>query len=138
MTKNICPRLSKHSPDIFVQCLIPEPCNEAKVGGHWEISAPQTFLIKEGLLRLSCLISFDIITLDLWTKIAPHWMETIGKSLKNSFLKISFFLLSVEHYPKENLQELSSIFCKIFDPDMSPLAFEAEEMYRLDRICKSP
>ena len=31
---------------------------------------------------------------------------------------------------KENLHELSSIFCKIFDPDMSPLAFESEEMYR--------
>ena len=76
-------RLSNHSPDLFVQCLIPEPCNEAKVGGHWEISAPQTFLIKEGLLRLSCLISFDIITLDLWTKIAPHWMETIGNIFIN-------------------------------------------------------
>ena len=36
----------------------------------------------------------------------------------------------VEHYPRENLHELSSIFCKIFDPDMSPLAFELEEMYR--------
>ena len=39
-------KLSQHSPEIFVQCLIPEPCNEAKVGGHWEISAPYTFLIK--------------------------------------------------------------------------------------------
>ena len=36
----------------------------------------------------------------------------------------------MEHYPRENLHELSSIFCKIFDPDMSPLAFELEEMYR--------
>ena len=72
--------LSQHSPEIFVQCLIPEPCNLAKVGGHWEINAPQTFLIKEGLLRLSCLLSFDIITLELWTEIAPHWMITIGKN----------------------------------------------------------
>lgn len=71
-------RLSSHSPQIFVQCLIPEPENEAKVGGHWEISAPDCFLIKEGLTRLSCLLSFDIITVDLWTEIAPHWMNTIG------------------------------------------------------------
>ena len=35
----------------------------------------------------------------------------------------------MDHYPRENLHELSSIFCKIFDPDMSPLAFELEEMY---------
>ena len=27
---------------------------------------------------MSCLLSFDIITLDLWTEIAPHWMNTIG------------------------------------------------------------
>ena len=25
--------------------------------------------------------------------------------------------------------ELKSIFCKIFDPDMSPLGFDAREMY---------
>ena len=48
------------------------------MGGHWEVAAPQTTLIKEGLVRLSCLLSFDIITLDLWTQIAPHWMVTIG------------------------------------------------------------
>ena len=70
--------LSSHSPQIFVQCLIPEPEAEAKVGGHWEISGPETALIKEGLTRLSCLLSFDIITVDLWTDIAPHWMNTIG------------------------------------------------------------
>ena len=105
--------LYRLSPDIFVQCLIPEPCHEARVGGHWEISAPETFSIKEGLTRLSCLLSFDIITLDLWTQIAPHWMMTI-----------------VEHFSKENIKELSGIFCKIFDPDMSPLAFELDEMYR--------
>ena len=51
---------------------------EARVGGHWEVAAPQTIVIKEGLVRLSCLLSFDIITLDLWTQIAPHWMITIG------------------------------------------------------------
>ena len=45
-------------------------------------------------------------------------------------LMIDMRLFSVHHYPKENLQELSSIFCKIFDPDMSPLAFELEDMYK--------
>ena len=99
------------------------------MGGHWEVAAPQTTLIKEGLVRLSCLLSFDIITLDLWTQIAPHWMVTIGGYLKK-ILSIDMRLFSVHHYPKENLQELSSIFCKIFDPDMSPLAFELEDMYK--------
>ena len=74
-----------HSPHLFVQCLIPQPKKEAKVGGHWEVSAPSTVVIKEGLTRLSCLLSFDIITLGLWTEIAPHWIETI-----------------VQHYPRYN------------------------------------
>ena len=42
----------------------------------WKLSFD--FIVKEGLLRLSCLLPFDIITLDLWTQIAPHWMITIG------------------------------------------------------------
>ena len=56
------------------------------------------------------------------------------------FIIIVIFYIShhilVDHYPKENLHELSSIFCKIFDPDMSPLAFESEEMYRLEKLNK--
>ena len=104
--------LFKHSPELFVQCLIPHPKREAQVGGHWEVSVPDTVVIKEGLTRLFCLLSFDIITLGLWTEIAPHWIETI-----------------VQHYPQDQLGELSSIFCKIFDPDMSPLGFELKDMY---------
>ena len=47
-------------------------------------------VIKEGLTKLSCLLSFDIITLELWTQIAPHWLDTI-----------------VESYPRDQLAELS-------------------------------
>ena len=47
-------------------------------------------MIKEGLTKLSCLLSFDIITLELWTQIAPHWLDTI-----------------VESYPRDQLAELS-------------------------------
>ena len=103
-------RLSQRSPEIFVQCLIPRPESGARVGGHWEIRAPDTVVrhnillskyidscwlfllqvIKEGLTKLSCLLSFDIITLELWTQIAPHWLDTI-----------------VESYPRDQLAELS-------------------------------
>lgn len=105
-------KLFLHSPGLFVQCLIPQPKREAQVGGYWEVAAPHTVIIKEGLIRLSCLLAFDIITLDLWTEIAPHWIETI-----------------VQHYPRDQLGELASIFCKIFDPDMSPLGFDLNDMY---------
>ena len=32
-------------------------------------------------------------------------------------------------HPRDQLGELASLFCKIFDPDMSPLGFELDEMY---------
>jgi hypothetical protein len=31
--------------------------------------------------------------------------------------------------PQDSLSELGSVFCKIFDPDMSPLGFELDQMY---------
>ena len=70
------PNVSPHCEHrrTWLTCVV----QDARVGGHWEVAAPQTSLIKEGLVRLSCLLSFDIITLDLWTQIAPHWMVTIG------------------------------------------------------------
>jgi hypothetical protein len=30
---------------------------------------------------------------------------------------------------QDSLSELGSVFCKIFDPDMSPLGFELDQMY---------
>ena len=41
-----------------------------------------------------------------------HWMEAIHKEVK-----------------RDEIHELKSIFCKTFDPDMSPLGFDAKEMY---------
>ncbi|XP_023340707.1 protein unc-79 homolog [Eurytemora carolleeae] len=105
--------LATNHHQVFVQCLIPEPEDIAKVGGHWEIIAPETYHIKEGLARLFCLVSFDIITLNLWEEIAPRWMDAIQK-----------------HFLKESLPEIGSIFCRIFDPDMSPLGFQLEQMYQ--------
>ena len=32
--------------------------------------------------------------------------------------------------PRDELPELRSVFVKIFDPDMSPLGFDATEMYQ--------
>ena len=44
-------RLSQRSPEIFVQCLIPRPESGARVGGHWEIRAPDTVVRHPILLR---------------------------------------------------------------------------------------
>ena len=42
-----------------------------------------------------------------------HWMEAISMEV-----------------PRDELPELRSVFVKIFDPDMSPLGFDATEMYQ--------
>ena len=69
--------------------------------------------IKEGLVRFFCLIPFDVITLEVWNKAMAHWMEAINQEVS-----------------RDALQELQTVFCKIFDPDMSPLGFDAKEMYQ--------
>ena len=64
-------------PDVFVQCVLPNPPDYAKVGGHWEILASRTDHIKEGLVRFFCLIPYDVITLQVWNQAMIHWMEAI-------------------------------------------------------------
>ena len=72
-----------------------------------------------GLVRFFCLIPYDVITLEVWNKAMCHWMEAINMEV-----------------PRDELPELRSVFVKIFDPDMSPLGFDAREMYQFisDRL----
>ena len=99
--------------EIFVNCLLPNPPDYAKVGGHWDVITTRTNHIKEGLVRFFCLVPFDVITLEMWNKAMAYWMEAINQEV-----------------PREGLPELQTVFCKIFDPDMSPLGFDAKEMYQ--------
>ncbi len=71
--------VSLFSLDVFVQCVLPNPPDYAKVGGHWEILASRTDHIKEGLVRFFCLIPYDVITLQVWNQAMSHWMEAINQ-----------------------------------------------------------
>ena len=42
----------KSHPDVFVACLLPNPPDYAKVGGHWDVLATITDHIKEGTVFL--------------------------------------------------------------------------------------
>lgn len=55
----------------------------------------------------------QVISLEVWNKAMSHWMQAINQEV-----------------PKDELVELQTVFCKIFDPDMSPLGFDAKEMYQ--------
>ena len=59
------------------------------------------------------LLSLQVISLEVWNKAMSHWMQAINQEV-----------------PKDELVELQTVFCKIFDPDMSPLGFDAKEMYQ--------
>ena len=88
-----------------------------------DVITTRTNHIKEGLVRFFCLVPYDVITLEVWKKAMSHWMEAINQEV-----------------PKEELVELQTVFCKIFDPDMSPLGFDAKEMYQFisERFHHSP
>lgn len=103
----------KSHPDVFVSCMLPNPPDYAKIGGHWDQLLPKIDHIKEGLVRFFCLVPYDLVTLEVWEKVMSHWMEAINKEAK-----------------REELPELKGVFSKIFDPDMSPLGFDAKEMYQ--------
>ena len=92
---------------------LPNPPDYAKIGGHWDVILPRIDHIREGLVRFFSLIPYDIITLEVWNKVMSHWMEAINVEVA-----------------RDELPELRSVFVKIFDPDMSPLGFDAKEMYQ--------
>ena len=119
----------KSHGDVFVACMLPNPPDYAKVGGHWDVVLSRyddphhrlprnqfVYLIsyridhiKEGLVRFFSLIPYDIITLEVWNKVMSHWMEAINVEVS-----------------RDDLPELRKDFVKIFDPDMSPLGFDAK------------
>ncbi|XP_066589783.1 protein unc-79 homolog [Prorops nasuta] len=114
-TEYVCGWLSKVMKthyEVFISCLLPHPADYVRVGGHWETLASRTSHLKDGLNRLFCLVPYEIITTDVWDYVMPHWMEAM-----------------VNDVPEHELHELKIILCKILDPDMSPLGFDAKKMY---------
>ena len=89
-------KVYKSHPDVFMTCLLPNPPDYAKVGGHWDVLTTRTVHIKEGLARLFCLVPYDVITLEVWNNVMPHWMEAIHCVV-----------------PRDELGELKSVFCKV-------------------------
>nr|XP_045612898.1 protein unc-79 homolog isoform X4 [Procambarus clarkii] len=99
--------------EVFVACLMPHPVEYARVGGHWDTLATRTDHIKEGFNRLFCLVPYELITVQVWDRVMPHWMEAIHNEI-----------------PEEELPELKITLSKLLDSDMSPLGFDATQMYK--------
>ncbi|KAF5283433.1 hypothetical protein FQA39_LY04809 [Lamprigera yunnana] len=118
--ENVCGWLkdiSKSHYKLFISCLLPHPPEYARIGGHWDTLASRTSHLKDGLNRLFCLVPYEVITQEIWDYVMPHWMEAI-----------------VNDVPEKELTELKIILNKILDVDMSPLGFNAWEMYHFVAI----
>ncbi|XP_050714372.1 protein unc-79 homolog isoform X4 [Eriocheir sinensis] len=99
--------------EVFVGCLMPHPVEHARVGGHWDALATRTDHIKEGFNRLFCLVTHELVSLQVWDRVMPHWMEAIHNEI-----------------PEEERDELKITLNKLLDSDMSPLGFDAPQMYQ--------
>ncbi|XP_074099660.1 UNC-79 domain-containing protein isoform X1 [Cotesia typhae] len=124
-TEYVCGWLSdimKTHYTVFISCLLPHPADYVRVGGHWETLASRTSHLKDGLNRLFCLVPYEVITPEVWDYVMPHWMEAM-----------------VNDVPENELHELKIILCKILDPEMSPLGFNAKKMYNFvaKRFCNT-
>jgi hypothetical protein len=69
--------------DVLIDCLLPWPPAPARVGGSWDTHSPRAVHIKEGFNRLFGLVPYEIITVDLWNHVIPHWLEAIVTSVPN-------------------------------------------------------
>ncbi|XP_035227755.1 protein unc-79 homolog isoform X3 [Stegodyphus dumicola] len=105
--------VAKSRFEVFVSCLLPHPVDYAKVGGHWESWPSYPVQIKEGFKRLLCLVPYDIITLEIWEYIMPYWMD----AFRHEAIEAEF-------------TELKILLSKILDPDLSPLGFNTNDMYK--------
>lgn len=104
--------IAKSHFDVFVSCLLPHPPNFARVGGHWDYVTSKIGHIKDGFSRLFCLVPYEIISLEIWECIMPHWMEAIRNEVAES-----------------ELSQLKILLSKVLDPEMSPLGFDGHQMY---------
>lgn len=55
--------------ELAASCLLPYPPEFARVGGVWGTMSKRSTQIKEEFEKLSCLISYDIITYDVSLKL---------------------------------------------------------------------
>ncbi|CAM1320186.1 UNC79 (predicted) [Pycnogonum litorale] len=106
-------KISETHFEVFVSCMFPYPVHYARVGAHWGNHMSQAESLKEGFKRLLCLVPYDVITVEVWNYIMPYWMEAFRTEISES-----------------ELAEFKVLFSKVFDVDMSPLGFNAGEIYQ--------
>ncbi|KAI1721489.1 cation-channel complex subunit UNC-79 domain-containing protein [Ditylenchus destructor] len=96
--------------ETLVNILLPNLPEYAQVGGIWDRFCSKKEQLREGLSKLLSLMPYDT-----WSRVMPHWLQTISQDVD-----------------EDDLMELKVLLCKIFEPDLCPLPFEHNKL--LSRI----
>ncbi|KAF7625931.1 hypothetical protein Mgra_00009878 [Meloidogyne graminicola] len=112
--------LSNHY-QVFISELLPpqlEPIyennNEDTI---WDERFVRKEIMREGLSKLLALAPYDIISIDIWSKVMPFWLNSLNTDLIG----------------EEDLLELKVPISKLFEPDLCALPFELKFRNRKER-----
>ncbi|KAI1729072.1 cation-channel complex subunit UNC-79 domain-containing protein [Ditylenchus destructor] len=98
--------------ETLVNILLPNLPEYAQVGGIWDRFCSKKEQLREGLSKLLSLMPYDVISFETWSRVMPHWLQTISQDVD-----------------EDDLMELKVLLCKIFEPDLCPLPFEHNKVY---------
>ncbi|EJW70973.1 hypothetical protein WUBG_18120 [Wuchereria bancrofti] len=56
---------------------MPNPPEYAQVGGVWDRLSTKKEQMRDGLYKLLAIMPYDIITLSMWNRLIPQWMQSI-------------------------------------------------------------
>lgn len=96
--------------ELVVSSFLPFPAEFTKVGGVWETKSNKSIQIKQEFTKFCDLITYEIVTFEMWDYAMPYWLDAIINDLDET-----------------DLGDFRSLFSKLFDPDMAP--FSIEQLY---------
>uniref|UniRef100_A0A1I8BMZ9 C2H2-type domain-containing protein n=1 Tax=Meloidogyne hapla TaxID=6305 RepID=A0A1I8BMZ9_MELHA len=107
--------LSNHY-EVFINELLPqqlEPLDGTIEDTIWDERFVRKEIMRDGLSKLLALAPYDIISIDTWSRVMPHWLHSLNTDLVS----------------EDDLLELKVPISKLFEPDLCALPFEPQRLY---------
>lgn len=79
-----------------------------QVGGSWNRLSTKKEQMRDGLHKLFAMMPYDVITLSMWNRLIPEWMQSICELLEDD--DFSEFKILLRYYFYLNL-EYTDILC---------------------------
>jgi hypothetical protein len=96
--------------EVFIEELLPQQLEPIGPGDEaiWDVRAVRREQMRDGLGKLLALAPYDVVSLDTWSRVMPHWLHALNTELMD----------------EEELLSLKVPLSKLFEPDLCPLPFE--------------